>query len=50
MKLEELNIISRMTTHIDESEYTKCKIKMFLFETEDSVKKKVKIQIFLLLF
>lgn len=45
--IEELNIISRMTTHIDKSEYTKCKIKMFLFETEDSVKKKVKIQIVL---
>ena len=45
--IEELNIISRITTHIDESDYTKCKLKLFLFETEDNVKKKVKLQIVL---
>ena len=37
--IEELNIISRITTHIDESDYSKCKLKLFLFETEDNVKK-----------
>jgi hypothetical protein len=45
--IEELNIISRITTHIDGSDYSKCKLKLFLFETEDNVKKKVKLQIVL---
>ena len=45
--IEELNIISRITTHVDESDYSKCKLKLFLFETEDNVKKKVKLQIVL---
>ena len=45
--IEKLNIISRITTHVDLNEYEKCNVKLFMFETEDNVKKKVKLQIVL---
>ena len=45
--IEKLNIVSRITTHVDLNEYDKCNVKLFMFETEDKVKKKVKLQIVL---
>lgn len=43
--LEELNIISRITTHFDVENYSKNRFKMFLFKGEDHIKKKIKLQI-----
>ena len=43
----DVNIISLITTHVDLNEYEKCNVKLFMFETEDNVKKKVKLQIVL---
>jgi len=43
--LEKLKLLSRVNMHKDISNYSKCNCKMFLFEDEDKVKKKIRIQI-----
>jgi hypothetical protein len=43
--LEKLKLLSRINTHNDISNYTTCKCKMYLFEDEDKVKKKIRIQL-----
>jgi len=43
--LEKLKLLSRINTHIDISNYTKHKCKMYLFEDEDKIKKKIRVQL-----
>jgi exoribonuclease R len=43
--LEKLKLLSRINMHKDISNYSKCRCKMFLFEDEDKVKKKIRLQI-----
>jgi len=43
--LEKLRLLSRVSTHIDVLNYSKNKFKMYLFEDEDKVKKKIRLQI-----
>ena len=43
--LEDLKIISRLTTHFELDNYSKNSFKLFLFEGEDNIKKKIKLQI-----
>jgi len=43
--LEKLKLLSRINTHNDISNYTTCKCKMYLFEDEDKVKKKIRVQL-----
>jgi exoribonuclease R len=43
--LEKLKLLSRVNTHYDIENYTKCKCKMYLFDDEDKVKKKIRIQL-----
>jgi hypothetical protein len=42
---EKLKMLSRINTHIEISNYTACKCKMYLFEDEDKLKKKIRVQI-----
>ena len=41
--LESLRVLSRMTTHMDIPNYSKGRFKIFLFEDEDRVKKKIRL-------
>ena len=43
--LENIHILSRINTHINIPNYSKHKFKVFLFEDEDKVKKKIRLQI-----
>jgi len=43
--LEKLKLLSRINTHNEIPNYTVCKCKMYLFEDEDKVKKKIRVQI-----
>ena len=43
--LEKLKILSRITTHYDFSNYIKVKFKLFLFEEDYKVNKKIRLQI-----
>jgi len=43
--LEKLKLLSRINTHIDISNYTTHKCKMYLFEDEDKIKKKIRVQL-----
>jgi hypothetical protein len=43
--LEKLKLLSRINMHKDISNYSRCICKMFLFEDEDKVKKKIRLQI-----
>tara|TARA_X000000368_G_C22418099_1_gene444852 strand:- start:77 stop:454 length:378 start_codon:yes stop_codon:yes gene_type:complete len=43
--LEGLKLISRITTHFELDEYSYNKFKLYLFEGEDKVKKKIKLQL-----
>lgn len=43
--LEKLKMLSRITTHIDVPDYSHNRFKMFLFEDEDKVKKKIRLQL-----
>jgi exoribonuclease R len=43
--LENLKMIGRVITHTDLENYSYVKIKMFLFEDEDKVKRKIRLQI-----
>jgi exoribonuclease R len=43
--LEKLRLLSRISTHIDVANYSKNRFKMYLFEDEDKVKKKIRLQI-----
>lgn len=43
--LEGLNIISRLTTHIELEEFTANKFKLFMFESEYNTKRKIKLQL-----
>ena len=43
--LEELKLLSRITTQTDVSNYSHQNFNMYLFEDEDSVKKKIRLQI-----
>lgn len=43
--LEKLRLLSRVSTHIDVPNYSKNMFKMYLFEDEDRVKKKIRLQI-----
>jgi len=43
--LEKLKLLSRINTHGDIPNYAVCKCKMYLFEDEDKVHKKIKVQI-----
>jgi len=43
--LEGLKLISRITTHFELEEYSHNNFKLYLFEGEDKVKKKIKLQI-----
>jgi exoribonuclease R len=43
--LEKIKLLSRINTHSDISNYTVCKCKMYLFEDEDKLKKKIRVQI-----
>lgn len=45
--LESLKLLSRIVTHVDVDNYSRNKFKMFLFEDEDKVKKKIRLQIVL---
>lgn len=43
--LEDLNIISRLTTHVELIEYTVNKFQLYLFDSEYNVKRKIKLQL-----
>jgi exoribonuclease R len=43
--LEKIKLLSRINTHCNMPNYTMCKCKMYLFEDEDKVKKKIRVQI-----
>ena len=43
--LEGLKMISRITTHYELENYSHTKFRLFMFEAEDNIKKKVKLQI-----
>jgi exoribonuclease R len=43
--LEKLKLLSRINTHSDIPNYKVCKCKMYLFEDEDKLKKKIRIQL-----
>ena len=43
--LESIKILSRINTHIDIPNYSKHMFKIFLFEDEDKVKKKIRLQL-----
>jgi len=43
--LETIKILSRINTHVDIPNYSKYMFKIFLFEDEDKVKKKIRLQI-----
>lgn len=43
--LEELKLLSRIATSIEVNNYSKNKFKMYLFEDEDKVKRKIRLQI-----
>jgi hypothetical protein len=43
--LEKIKLLSRINTHCNMPNYTTCKCKMYLFEDEDKVKKKIRVQI-----
>lgn len=43
--LEKLKLLSRINTHNDIPNYTTCKCKMYLFEDEDKIKKKIRVQL-----
>jgi exoribonuclease R len=43
--LEELKLLSRITTMIDIENYTYISCKLYLFEDEDKIKKKIRVQI-----
>jgi exoribonuclease R len=43
--LEDLKMLSRITTTVDIPNYTYCNFNLYLFEDEDKVKKKIRLQI-----
>ena len=43
--LEELKLLSRITTQTDVSNYSYNNFNMYLFEDEDKLKKKIRLQI-----
>ena len=43
--LDSIGILSRMTTHVDLPNYSKGRFKIFLFEDEDRVKKKIRLHL-----
>lgn len=43
--LEKLKMLSRITTHVDVPNYSTSLFRLFLFEDEDKVKKKIRLQI-----
>ena len=43
--LEEIKLLSRITTKIDMENYSTQNFKLFLFEDEDKLKKKIRLQI-----
>lgn len=43
--LEKIKLLSRINTHSDIQNYTVCKCKMYLFEDEDKVNKKIRVQL-----
>jgi len=43
--LEKLKLLSRINTHCDIPNYTTCKCKMYLFEDEDKVNRKIRVQL-----
>jgi len=43
--LEELKLLSRITTMMDIENYTYISCKLYLFEDEDKIKKKIRVQI-----
>jgi hypothetical protein len=43
--LEKLKLLSRINTHSDIPNYKVCKCKMYLFEDEDKIKKKIRVQL-----
>ena len=43
--LEELNIISRLTTHVELTEFTVNKFRLYMFDSEYNVKRKIKLQL-----
>jgi hypothetical protein len=43
--LEELKLLSRIATSVEVNNYSKNKFKMYLFEDEDKVKRKIRLQI-----
>ena len=43
--LEKLKLLSRINTHSNISNYTVCKCRMYLFEDEDKIKKKIRVQL-----
>ena len=43
--LEKLKMLSRISTHIDVLNYSQNRFKLFLFEDEDKVKRKIRLQI-----
>jgi hypothetical protein len=43
--LEELKLLSRITTIMDIENYTYISCKLYLFEDEDKIKKKIRVQI-----
>ena len=43
--LEELKLLSRIVSHLDLTNYSYYYFKLFLFETEDNTKKKIRLQI-----
>jgi len=43
--LKKIKLLSRINTHTHIDNYTTCKCKMYLFEDEDKVKKKIRVQL-----
>jgi hypothetical protein len=43
--LEKIKLLSRISTHVDVPNYSKNMFKMYLFEDEDKVKRKIRLQI-----
>jgi hypothetical protein len=43
--LDSIKILSRLTTYIDMPNYSRGRFKIFLFEDEDRMKKKIRVQI-----
>ena len=43
--LEKLRLISRITMHHDIEEHTRNKFKLYMFQDEENLKKKIKLQL-----